>query len=169
MHRHWRMRIRRGSTVVYVNTRREIPQIWLFVEDLVINLSEDTGVGAEGGRDVFVLGEEAYCPSEEAVEDFCVDQFPQARHVGGGEDEHVAELTRKGINMLFQNSRQRGYLRVGCAKDIGYHQPMPTNTIECLRTQNRRIDADFTGAAKLCWKVPECDLGWNPGVTEGGT
>lgn len=72
------MRVRRRSTVVYVNTRREIPQIRLFVEDLVINLSEDTGVGAEGGRDVFVLGEEAYCSSEEAVEDFCVDQFPQA-------------------------------------------------------------------------------------------
>src|SRR3954463_3200073 len=98
MHRHWRMQIRRGSTVIYVNTRWEIPQIRLFVEDLVINLSEDTGVGAEGGRNVFVLGEEAYCPSEEAVEDFCVDQFPQAGHVGGGEDEHVAELTGKGIS-----------------------------------------------------------------------
>jgi hypothetical protein len=53
------------------------------MEDILVDLSEDAGIGAKGGRDVFALREEADCASEKALKELCVDELVQAGHVGG--------------------------------------------------------------------------------------
>jgi hypothetical protein len=42
---------------------------------------------------------------------------------------------------------------MGCAEDVGNHQPMSAYAIKSLRTQNGRVNADFAGYAKLLWKL----------------
>jgi hypothetical protein len=50
-------------------------QIRFVLEDLDEDFCEDTGVGAESGRDVFALGEEAYCSLKEALKQFWLDEL----------------------------------------------------------------------------------------------
>jgi hypothetical protein len=44
-------------------------------EDLPVNLSENASIGAEGGRNILTLDEEAYCAREEALELIFLDEL----------------------------------------------------------------------------------------------
>jgi len=45
------------------------------MEDLRVDLCEDAGVGTEGGRDIFALGQKADCSFEQTLEEFRLDEL----------------------------------------------------------------------------------------------
>jgi len=53
------------------------------VKDLLINFSQDSGVGAKGGRDVLAAQEEANSSFEEGLQFVTIDELGQTGHVCG--------------------------------------------------------------------------------------
>jgi hypothetical protein len=51
------------------------PHIRVTTEDLLVDLSENASIGAEGGGYIFALDEEAYGANEEAIELVWVDKL----------------------------------------------------------------------------------------------
>ena len=45
------------------------------IEDVLVDLRKDAGIGAKGRRDIFTLHEEADRASKKALEEFSVDEL----------------------------------------------------------------------------------------------
>jgi hypothetical protein len=65
------------------------------VEDLSVDLSEDTSVSTQCRRDILAAKEEANGALKEALEDVALDELGETGVVCCSKDEHVTELTGK--------------------------------------------------------------------------
>lgn len=64
------------------------------MEDLLVDFRQDSGVSAEGWRDVFTAQEEANGSFEECFQLVAIDELGETGHVCCRQDEQVSELTR---------------------------------------------------------------------------
>lgn len=75
----WSLTTQAGSLAVHAGSLAahfgSSPQIRGTTEDLLVDLSENASIGAEGGGYVFVLDEKPYGAGEEALELFWLDKF----------------------------------------------------------------------------------------------
>lgn len=75
----WSLTTQAGSLAVHAGSLAahfgSSPQIRGTTEDLLVDLSENASIGAEGGGYIFALDEEAYGTNEEAVELVLVDKL----------------------------------------------------------------------------------------------
>jgi uncharacterized protein YutE (UPF0331/DUF86 family) len=88
------------------------------VEDLSVDLSEDTSVSTQCRRDVLAAKEEANGALEKMLEDGALDELGETGVVGCSKDEHVTELTvkRKMLVRMFADMDQRKLTHGPCRK-----------------------------------------------------